>query len=122
MTERAPGGALAHPRVLLLGDPTLRPDGLERALVRGGFKLGVERDDTASPEVGPVIHSLMAVLVDGVRPVHADQSEKDVAACDLFSQHLFVVSARRDVVGIDEDVGVAELFGENLVQPVGLGL
>ena len=39
MTERAPGGALAHPRVLLLGDPTLRPDGLERALVRGGFQV-----------------------------------------------------------------------------------
>lgn len=39
MAERTAGGALAHPRVLLLGEPTLRPDGLERALVRGGFQV-----------------------------------------------------------------------------------
>lgn len=39
MTEHAPGSAFAHPRVLLLGDPALRPDGLERALVRGGFQV-----------------------------------------------------------------------------------
>jgi len=39
VTERAPGDVFAHPRVLLLGDPTLRPDGLERALVRGGFQV-----------------------------------------------------------------------------------
>lgn len=39
MAEHAAGGALAHPRILLLGDPTLRPDGLERALVRGGFQV-----------------------------------------------------------------------------------
>ncbi len=30
---------LSRPRVLLLGDPSARPDGLERALVRGGFQI-----------------------------------------------------------------------------------
>jgi diguanylate cyclase (GGDEF)-like protein len=39
VTERALGDVFAHPRVLLLGDPTLRPDGLERALVRAGFQV-----------------------------------------------------------------------------------
>jgi len=39
MAERTPGDAFSHPRVLLLGDPTLRPDGLERALVRAGFQV-----------------------------------------------------------------------------------
>jgi two-component system cell cycle response regulator len=50
VTDRAPGNALDHPRVLLLGDPTLRPDGLERALVRGGFQV-LEAD--ALPEDPP---------------------------------------------------------------------
>jgi protein SCO1/2 len=52
------------------------------ALVRGGFKLGVERDDTASPEVGPVIHSLMAVLVDGSRQVRGYYDTNDPGAMD----------------------------------------
>ena len=43
--------ALTRPRVLLLGDPMSRPDGLERALVRGGFQV-TEAD-----------------LVPGVKPV-----------------------------------------------------
>ena len=42
---------LTRPRVLLLGDPMSRPDGLERALVRGGFQV-TEAD-----------------LVPGVKPV-----------------------------------------------------
>jgi protein SCO1/2 len=62
---------------LLTGDPDA-----VFALVRGGFKLGVERDDTASPEVGPVIHSLMAVLVDGARKVRGYYDTNDAAAMD----------------------------------------
>ena len=44
----------ARPRVLLLGDPAARPEGLERALVRGGFQV-TEADhiSTARP-TGPV--------------------------------------------------------------------
>jgi protein SCO1/2 len=62
---------------LLTGDPDA-----VFALVRGGFKLGVERDDTASPEVGPVIHSLMAVLVDGSRQVRGYYDTNDPDAMD----------------------------------------
>ncbi len=38
MTHTA-ANTLARPRVLLLGDPMSRPEGLERALVRGGFQV-----------------------------------------------------------------------------------
>jgi protein SCO1/2 len=62
---------------LLTGDPDA-----VFALVRGGFKLGVERDDTASPDVGPVIHSLMAVLVDGKRQVRGYYDTNDPDAMD----------------------------------------
>ena len=37
--DRSTADSLARPRVLLLGDPAARPDGLERALVRGGFQV-----------------------------------------------------------------------------------
>jgi protein SCO1/2 len=62
---------------LLTGDPDT-----VFALVRGGFKLGVERDDNAPPDVGPVIHSLMAVLVDGERQVRGYYDTNDADAMD----------------------------------------
>lgn len=62
---------------LLTGDPDA-----VFALVRGGFKLGVERDDSASPDVGPVIHSLMAVLIDGKRQVRGYYDTNDPEAMD----------------------------------------
>jgi len=62
---------------LLTGDPDT-----VFALVRSGFKLGVERDDGASPNVGPVIHSLMAVLVDGQRQVRGYYDTNDAGAMD----------------------------------------
>ena len=44
----------ARPRVLLLGDPSARPEGLERALVRGGFQVTeADRIGTSRPS-GPV--------------------------------------------------------------------
>jgi protein SCO1/2 len=70
---------------LLTGDPDA-----VFALVRGGFKLGVERDDTATPEVGPVVHSLMAVLVDGMRRVRGYYDTNDADAMDRL-----VTDARR---------------------------
>jgi len=62
---------------LLTGDPDA-----VFALVRGGFKLGVERDESAGPDVGPVIHSLMAVLVDGKRRVRGYYDTDDADAMD----------------------------------------
>ncbi len=43
------------PRVLLAGDPSVRPNGLERALTRAGFQL-VEREDPAvDPEADAIL-------------------------------------------------------------------
>jgi len=51
---------LARPRVLLVGDPSARPAGLERALTRGGFQL-VERED---PAVDPDADAILITVND----------------------------------------------------------
>lgn len=72
--------ALARPRVLLMGDPALRPDGLERALVRGGFQV-TEADllpgglpDGPLPECVLVTavgaDESLAALLRGLDPAH----------------------------------------------------
>ena len=49
---------LARPRVLLVGDASARPPGLERALTRGGFQL-VEREDPPSdPQADAILITL----------------------------------------------------------------
>jgi diguanylate cyclase (GGDEF)-like protein len=45
---------LVRPRVLLLGDPAARPEGLERALVRGGFQVTEADSITISRPSGPL--------------------------------------------------------------------
>lgn len=72
--------ALSRPRVLLLGDPAIRPDGLERALVRSGFQVGEADLVSAGAPDGPLPdcvlvtapgadHSLEALLA-GLDPAH----------------------------------------------------
>ena len=51
---------LTRPRVLLVGDPSARPEGLERALTRAGFQL-VERED---PSVDPEADAILVTLND----------------------------------------------------------
>ncbi len=51
---------LARPRLLLVGDPSARPTGLERALTRGGFQL-VERED---PSVDPEADAILITVND----------------------------------------------------------
>lgn len=51
---------LARPRVLLVGDPSARPAGLERALTRSGFQL-VERED---PSVDPEADAILITIND----------------------------------------------------------
>jgi diguanylate cyclase (GGDEF)-like protein len=50
----------ARPKVLLAGDPSARPVGLERALTRAGFQL-VEHEDASS---NPVIDAILITLND----------------------------------------------------------
>ncbi|HEU4682578.1 MAG TPA: diguanylate cyclase [Gemmatimonadales bacterium] len=46
---------LASPRVLLIGDPSARPTGLERALTRAGFHLVESEDASAAPAADAVL-------------------------------------------------------------------
>jgi diguanylate cyclase (GGDEF)-like protein len=67
-----------RPKVLIVGDASVRPDGLERALTRAGFEL-VERKD-AAPDLQPdaVLITLAGVgglpLVDLIPPSIAEAS------------------------------------------------
>lgn len=66
MTESGSGRAMGRPRVVLVGDPSLRPDGLERALVRAGFQVleaGVVPDE-ATPDALPDLALLTAAAAD----------------------------------------------------------
>jgi two-component system, cell cycle response regulator len=47
-----------RPRVLLIGDPSARPAGLERALTRAGFQLLEREDSSADPEADAVLLTL----------------------------------------------------------------
>ena len=51
---------LARPKVLLVGAPSARPAGLERALTRGGFQL-VERED---PSIDPDADAILITVND----------------------------------------------------------
>jgi diguanylate cyclase (GGDEF)-like protein len=51
---------ITRPRILLTGDPSARPSGLERALTRAGFQL-VERED---PSVDPEAEAILITLKD----------------------------------------------------------
>lgn len=50
----------ARPRVLLLGDPAARPEGIERALVRGGFQV-TEADHVATARPSGAVPDLILV-------------------------------------------------------------
>ena len=51
-------GPLVRPRVLLIGEPSARPTGLERALTRAGFQLVEREDSSANPEVDAILITL----------------------------------------------------------------
>ena len=51
-------GASDLPRVLLIGDPSARPAGLERALTRAGFELLEGEDSSANPPADAVLLTL----------------------------------------------------------------
>lgn len=80
MTELAPGGALAHPRVLLLGAPTLRPDGLERALVRGGFQVLEAGRLPEDPPAGTLPDIVLLTIPDAAESLPAEMEQLRVGA------------------------------------------
>ena len=59
------------PRVLLLGDASVRPEGLERSLVRGGFHVA-ESDDTHLVAVGTRAPDIALITVHRLDPALED--------------------------------------------------
>jgi diguanylate cyclase (GGDEF)-like protein len=55
---QSPVESPVRPRVLLLGEPSARPAGLERALTRAGFQLVEREDQTADPEADAILITL----------------------------------------------------------------
>jgi diguanylate cyclase (GGDEF)-like protein len=60
------GEPLARPRVLLVGEASARPAGLERALTRAGFQLVERQDPTSDPEADAVLITLADITQDPV--------------------------------------------------------
>src|SRR3989442_10684099 len=72
-------------RILLVGDPAARPDGLERFLVRGGFQVteapypvsGSERPDQGAPD--------LLIFTVGAREARLTEAVRDLATAPRFS-------------------------------------
>ncbi|MGH7510189.1 MAG: GGDEF domain-containing protein [Gemmatimonadales bacterium] len=66
-------GPVARPKVLLAGDPSARPSGLERALTRAGFQLVELGDPSAEPAADAVLITVgkleQGQLADLLRPL-----------------------------------------------------
>lgn len=71
MTATA-GEPLARPRVLLTGDASARPDGLERALTRAGFQIGETAPAPHDLPPDALLTTLAAVDAERLRHLLAD--------------------------------------------------
>ena len=60
------GESPVRPRVLLLGEPSARPAGLERALTRAGFQLVEREDPSADPEADAILITLKNTSEDAL--------------------------------------------------------
>jgi GGDEF domain-containing protein/DNA-binding response OmpR family regulator len=67
-----PGESLGRPRLLLTGDASARPDGLERALTRAGFQIGETPHATHESPPDAILTTLPAADPDRLRLVLAD--------------------------------------------------
>jgi len=117
VTERAPGGALAHPRVLLLGDPTLRPEGLERALVRGGFQVLESDALPVDPPVGSLPDLVLVVESEASEALGLELERLQAGAWrDVPS---FALLANDDAEGVREALRLGA--SDALAAPIHLG-
>ncbi|HEY6208724.1 MAG TPA: diguanylate cyclase [Gemmatimonadales bacterium] len=74
-----------QPRILLVGDPAARPEGLERFLVRGGFQVteaaypvpGADRAEAQPPD--------LLILASGAREARLGDAVRDLATMPRFA-------------------------------------
>ena len=105
---------LARPRVLLVGDPSARPAGLERALTRGGFQL-VERED---PSVDPDADAILITVNDLDRDPLADLlPTPNLPSSGIPPRVVIVATANRDAPATALSLGAADALAAPIHLP-----
>ena len=105
---------LARPRVLLVGDPSARPTGLERALTRGGFQL-VERED---PAVDPDADAILITVNDIDQGPLADLlPTASLGSPDVPPRVVIVATANRDAPATALSLGAADALAAPIHLP-----
>lgn len=117
MTDRLRNGALAHPRVLLLGDPTLRPDGLERALVRGGFQVLEADAIPEDPPIGSLPDLVLVVESEAAEALGLELERLQVGAWR--DVPAFALLAKDDAEGVREALRLGA--ADAMAAPIHLG-
>lgn len=105
---------LARPRVLLVGDPSARPAGLERALTRGGFQL-VERED---PAVDPDADAVLITVNDIDQGPLADLlPTAGLGSPGVPPRVVIVATANRDAAATALSLGAADALAAPIHLP-----
>ena len=89
---------LARPRLLLVGDAASRPDGLERALVRGGFQVVEAVEIPAGPPIGSLPDVVLFCLPAADETLKEALSSLDPSHWSGVSCVVAFASAERDDV------------------------
>ncbi len=87
MIQESP--ASARPTVLLIGDPSARPAGLERALTRAGFQL-LEREDSS---VDPMVDAVLLTLNDITEPSLSHLLTSSAEPIEALPPHIVIIAA-----------------------------
>jgi diguanylate cyclase (GGDEF)-like protein len=107
-------GPYARPRVLLVGDPSARPAGLERALTRAGFQL-VERED---PLVDPEADAILITLNDISEAPLRDLLPPPVPGPDVVPPRIVISSEPdRDALAAALSQGAADVMSAPIHLP-----
>lgn len=105
---------LARPRVLLVGDPSARPAGLERALTRGGFQL-VERED---PSIDPDADAVLITVNDIDQGPLADLLPTPTPGSSSVTPRIVIVATtNRDAPATALSLGAADALAAPIYLP-----
>lgn len=105
---------LANPRVLLAGDLSARPAGLERALTRGGFQL-VERED---PSIDPDADAILITVNDIDQGALADLLRPPTPGLSGVTPRIVIVATtNRDAPATALSLGAADALAAPIHLP-----
>jgi diguanylate cyclase (GGDEF)-like protein len=110
VTEEDAGSA-TRPRVLLLGDPSARPSGLERALTRAGFQLVEPEAARGSVEADAVIITLRNLERTALAGLLA------APPCPSVPRIVVIATSNRDAAAVALELGAADALTEPIHLP-----